>query len=99
MSPQLIIKKMIFERILYECSLYGILVTSYLSWASIFHSIPEICVSDYAMIGLISFLYAVFTFLLLKPSQKSFDLKSFLTDSTLSVVEMKKDLEVSTRFG
>jgi hypothetical protein len=77
---------MIFERILYECSLYGILATGYLSWASIFHSISEISVSDYAMIGIISLIYAVFTFLLLKPSQKSFDLKSIMNDSTLSVV-------------
>lgn len=59
-------------------ALYGILVTSYLSWASILHSFSSLQTSTYIYLVLVLVLCGVYTFLFIRTDEKRVELNQFL---------------------
>lgn len=58
------------QRVLYENTFYGIFVTSYLAWVSIFHGFASFETLNVAMVGLVWAYSLGFGFLLFKFSEK-----------------------------
>ena len=48
--------KVIFERILYESTFYGVMFGGYLGWISIMHAFKNPETSDYAFLSIIAFI-------------------------------------------
>lgn len=96
-SPEPTMGRVIFERILFENTFYGLLFGGYLGWVSILHSFSQPSLFDYAFLGIVAVAMIGYGFLYIRSESKEIPVKS--SADTKNVKASDSQLKILTQFG